>query len=259
MPKEKSSNSTKIIFTLIFLALAAVCLFFFILYSQKAEKEAISLDPNYSFAYKILGSTHGMSMVLGFSRNPRESLKRTIELMRKAIELDDQSAIAHASLGYYLVYMREYDVAIKEGERALELEPNSADVIRAYASILTMVGKPEEAIPFFQEALRLNPNPPTSYLHLFGISLRDAGRYDEAIIQARRAIEKEPDNLVANVVLTSSLSLAGLDEEAQAAAKEILRISPKFSVGQWQQRSPHKDRSVVRRYCDALRKLGLPE
>jgi adenylate cyclase len=60
-------------------------------------------------------------------------------------------------------------------------------------------------------------------------------------------------------VLTSSLSLAGHEEEALAAAKEIMRLNPKFSVARWQKRSPHKDRAVVKRYCDALRKAGLPE
>lgn len=180
-------------------------------------------------------------------------------LFRKAIELDDSLAMAHISLGFWSMYAQQYDTALAEGKRGLELESNSADVINGYAAIITLAGRPEEAIPFYKEALRLNPKPPSSYLHFLGVALRDSGKYDEAIVQAERAIKQEPNNLIANVVLTSSLSLAGRDEEARAAANEILRISPEFSVAQWQKTSPHKDRAVVKRYCDALRKAGLPE
>lgn len=230
-----------------------------VLKARQLANEAIVLDPDYAAAYRVLGSTHGLAIQIGFSKNPRESLKRAIGLFQKAIELDDSLAIAHVALGFWSMYARQYDKAYAEGKRGFELEPNSADVIMGYASILTMCGKPEKAIPLFKEALRLNPKSPSSYLHLFGIALRDSGHYEEAIIQSRKAIEKEPNNLIANVVLTSSLSLAGQEEEARIAAKEILRLSPNFSVVQWQQRSPHKDRSVAKRYCDALRKAGLPE
>jgi adenylate cyclase len=157
------------------------------------------------------------------------------------------------------MYARKYDKALAEGKRGFELGSNSAEVIAGYAAILTMIGRPEEAIPFFKEALRLNPKPPSFYLHFLGIALRDSGQYEDAIVQARKAIEKESDNLIANVVLTSSLSLAGRDEEARRAAREVLRINPKFSVAQWQKRSPHKNRAVAKRYCDALRKAGLSE
>ena len=125
--------------------------------------------------------------------------------------------------------------------------------------LLSMVGENEKAIPLFKEAFRLNPKPPSSHIHLFAIAYRDSGRYDEAIVLAKRAIEQEPNNLVANVVLTSSLSMAGREEEAREAAKDILRINPTFSVASFTKRAVQKDRAVVKRFGDALRKAGLPE
>ena len=74
-------------------------------------------------------------------------------------------------------YARQYDTAVAEGKRALELEPNSADVIFAYAGILSMLGENEEAIPLFKEAIRLNPKPPRAYFMSFGVALRDSGQY----------------------------------------------------------------------------------
>ncbi|NIS68494.1 MAG: tetratricopeptide repeat protein [Proteobacteria bacterium] len=230
-----------------------------VLKALKLAEEAIALDPNYAFAYKTLGGIHGTTIYVGLSKNPRESIKLAIDLSQRAIELDDSLAVAHGVVGFYSAVARQYDKAIAAGRRAFELDPNSADVNMQYAAILTMVGEPEEAIPLFKDALRLNPKPPNTYMCLFGVALRDSGQYEEAIAQAKKATEQEPNDLVSWVVLTSSYSLAGRDEEARAAAKEILRINPRFSVAQQQKRSGQKDRAVVKRYCDALRKAGLPE
>ena len=65
--------------------------------------------------------------------------------------------------------------------------------------------------------------------------------------------------MLAYVVLASSYSLAGREQEARAAAKEVLKLNPKFSVAWMQKVSPHKDRAVAKRFCDALRKAGLPD
>jgi adenylate cyclase len=230
-----------------------------VLKAKDLSEEAIALDPDYAFAYKVLGGFHVTAAWIGLSKNPRESLKRAIELHRKAIELDDSLAIAHAYLGYNLMMTRQYDKGIAAGERALALEPSSADIIHAYAAILTFVGRRKEAIPMFEEALRLNPKPPNMYLRHYAIALRDSGLYEEAITKMKRAVEKEPNDMLAYAILASSYSLAGREEEARAAAKEVLRLNPKFSVARMQKVSPHKDRAVAKRFCDALRNAGLPE
>ncbi len=222
-------------------------------------KEAVDLDPNYAFAYKVLGAAHGVTLWLQMSKNPRETLKRTIELHQRSVELNDSLAIAHAGLGYWLMYVRQHDKAVAEGERAFILEPGSADTIHVYAAILTYAGRRKEAIPLFEEALRLNPKPPTVYLRHYGVALRDSGLYKEANAQAERAIKNEPDDLIAWVLLVSSLSLSGREEEARAAAKEVMRINPKFSVARIQKLTPHKDRAVAKRFGDGLRKAGLPD
>jgi tetratricopeptide (TPR) repeat protein len=230
-----------------------------ILKARQLAEEAIAMDPDYAFAYRTLGGTHGAAIWHGLSKNRRESLKRAIELQRKAVELDDSLAITHASLGFWLVMARQYDKGIAEGERALLIEPSSADILRVHGAILTCAGRQEEAIPLFKEALRLNPKPSNLLLRFFAVALRDSGRYEEAITQAKRATKQESNDFIAWVALTSSYSLAGREEEARSAAKEILRLNPKFSVARWQKFTVHKDRAVVKRYCDALRKAGLPD
>ena len=145
-------------------------------------EQAIECDPDYALAYKVLGSAHGITIQLGISKNPRETIKRTIELHRKAIELDDSLAIAHTGLGFWSLYARQHDTAIAEGRRGFEIDPNSAEIKLAYGGILTFIGRPKEAVPLLVEALRLNPKPPTVYLRFLAIALRDSDQYEDAIV-----------------------------------------------------------------------------
>jgi adenylate cyclase len=228
-----------------------------VLRAQQLAEEAIALDPNYAYAHMTLGIVHMYVVWLGMSQSPGDSLKRCIELIQKAVALDEASGEAHALLGYGLVLARQYDRAVAECERGMALEPNSARVLQYGATTLTFVGRREEAIKLFREALRLNPKPPNSLYRHFAIALRDSGQYDESIAMAKKVIEKEPNDVMAYMVLASSYQLAGREEEARAAAGEILRINPASSLERWVKITPHKDRAVVERFIEALRKAGL--
>ena len=91
------------------------------------------------------------------------------------------------------------------------------------------------------------------------MALRDTGLYNDALALAERAVKNEPDDIIAWTMVVSTLSLSGREEEARAAAKEVMRINSKFSVARLQRITPHKDRAVAKRFCDSLRKAGLPD
>ncbi len=198
--------------------------------AKKLSEEAIFLDPNYAAAYRTLGLATIVDVWLGLSKDPQESLKKCIELYKKVIALDDSFALGHTGLGYTLVMMRRYDEAIAHVERGLQLEPNSADVVYVYANVLLYLGRQEESIHFFQSAIRLNPKPPNTYSRHYAAALRDTGRYEEAISQLKKAIEREPRDIMPYVVLASTYNMAGKEKEAREAAAEVLKINPKLSL-----------------------------
>ncbi|MBM4308196.1 MAG: adenylate/guanylate cyclase domain-containing protein, partial [Deltaproteobacteria bacterium] len=106
-------------------------------------------------------------------------------------------------------------------------------------------------------AIRFNPKPPNTYLRHYAVALRDVGRYEEAIVQLKKAIEREPRDIMSFIVLTSTYSMAGKDNEAREAAAEVLKINPKFSLEQFAKIHPYKDPATKDRYIDSLRKAGL--
>jgi tetratricopeptide (TPR) repeat protein len=84
-------------------------------------------------------------------------------------------------------------------------------------------------------------------------------QYDEAITAWKKALNLSPDYLNAHTFLAASYSSLDRQAEAAAAAKEVLRIKPKFSLESYAKRLPYKNKADIELYVDALRKAGLPE
>jgi adenylate cyclase len=225
--------------------------------AQKLYEEVIALDPDYAFAYGGLAYTHMGDIWFGISKSPTESLGRAIELGQKAVALDESEAIGHAVLGYFYTFARQFDKAVAHAERGLALDPNSYSVLYNSGSALANSGRPEEAIPLLHKARRLNPFSGGVFFYTLSMAYSMVGRFDEAVEQAKKAVEREPENQYTYLSLASACILAGGEAEARAAAAEVLKINPMFSVEQFAMGLPYKDKSFADRTIDALHKAGL--
>jgi adenylate cyclase len=223
--------------------------------AQQLAEQAIAIAPDYAYAYRILGVTHILDFYLGMSESPKKSIKLAMDAYKTAGALDEYLASAWAGMGYVLVMMREYDQAVRLGEKAFDLEPNSPDVVQTYAAILTYDGRWKEAIPLFRLSLRLNPRPPDYYYRNFCHALRISGQHEEAIVLLKKVIEHNPNDFLGHLMLAVAASMGGFDEEAHAAAKKLLRIDPQFSAERLT--APFKDRIHMKNACAALNKAGL--
>jgi adenylate cyclase len=228
--------------------------------ARQLADEAVFLDPKFPTAYFVLGVVHMLEALTGFSKNPEESNDLCNKMLHKAIELDESFAIARATLGYNLAMLKRYDEALSEVEQAYELAPNTSQVLYFYGTVLNAIGRHEEALPPLKEALRIDPIPPNARLRSLGSTLGwGLQRYDEAIAYMRRAVQREPNDILSQVILTSLYSMAGRDEEAGATAKEVLRINPKFSGKRYITAISMKDPRVRDRIAQSLQKAGLSD
>jgi adenylate cyclase len=225
--------------------------------ARKLAEEIIALDPKYPTGYFALAITHNVDIQLGLSESPQQSLAQAIELAKKAISLDNSFSHAYSVLGMSYVRTRQYDKGVAEAERAVALDPNSADSLVMLAWALCFAGRPEEAIPLIESAERLNPIPLPFQLQNMSLVYRLTGRYEKAMEAAKRAIRIEPNNQVAHVYLIASYIALGREKEALAEAAELLRINPNFSADQFVKRMPYKNQAEADRLADALYKAGL--
>jgi adenylate cyclase len=224
--------------------------------ARKLLEEAIALDPTYSRLYVSMTMTHHYDMWFGTTKSPEESLARAFELARKAISLDDSDAAAHSALGKTYGMAKQYDKAIAACEQAVSLDVNSSINYMWLGIVLTWAGRAEEGIRYLQHAIRLNPFAPSMFFNNLAVAYRDAGQYEKAIEECKKALQREPNTQFPYIHMAISYLRLGREEEARAAAAEILRINPKFSLERYAKTLPFT-KPVADRVVEDLRKAGL--
>ncbi|MEN8250947.1 MAG: adenylate/guanylate cyclase domain-containing protein [Bacteroidota bacterium] len=225
-----------------------------VLKRQLAE-EAIALDLNYAWAYDYLGWTHLNDIYYGMTKDFAKSWKTAFELGQKAQSLDEKTA--NTLLGSLYLLKGQYDKGVAEAERFVEFFPNDSNAQFTMGRFLMAADRVEKAIPFYKKALRLDPYAIAPYFYNLGAAYWMMGQYEEAISECKKGLQRFPDDLFTHMVLVVSYIETGNVEGARKSAAEVLRINPKISLD-WCGKILHwKNKDIVARWIDDLRKVGL--
>jgi adenylate cyclase len=227
--------------------------------AKKLAKEAIALDPNYALPYATLANAHMLDKWFNFSASSEESMRLAAQAAQKALALDDSDPRVYYALTNLYIMQRQYEKAIASAERHLELSPSGAIAYNRMAGALRQSERYSEAIPYAEQAIRLDPYPPATAFRQLGGCYRNVGRYEEAITAYKKALQKNPDDIFTHIGLAVTYVKLGRYEEAQAEAKEVIRIHPKFSLAHFAKSVHGTDQSRAKDYIESLRKAGLPE
>ncbi len=154
-------------------------------------QQSISKDPNYARAYAGLADSY--TLLSGYSSAPQtEFIPKARAAALKALELDENLAEAHTSLALITEnYDWDWQTAEKEYRRAIELNPNYATAHHWFAEFLTWQGRFDEALRESERARQLDP------LSLIiaadnGAILYYSRQYDRAIEQFKAVREVDP-------------------------------------------------------------------
>jgi adenylate cyclase len=224
--------------------------------AKKLLEEAIALDPNYPRIYVVLSKAHQNDVWLGTTKSPEQSLARALEAAEKAVSLDDSYAAAYGVLGMMYGMKKQYDKAIAACEQSITLDSNSSLNFMFLGLVLTWAGRAEEGTKYLQHAIRLNPFAPAMFFNNLAVAYRDAGQYEKAIEECKKALQREPKAPLPYIHMAISYMRLGREEEARAAAADLLRINPKFSLERYAKTLPFT-KSVADRIVEDLRKAGL--
>jgi adenylate cyclase len=231
--------------------------------SRRYFKRAVELDPNYAFAWTMLASTYVAEARFGFSKNPRESLRRGMELALKSERLDPDQPLNHGILGVIYLVQRKYDLALAEGEKAMALGPNDTPSMALHALTLSFVGQPQQAAILCQKAIRLHPRCPYYFYTILGIALCDSGQLKEAEEVFRNKLLKQKMSPYQTIRGRSWLVIVlmeqGREQDAYKEVKQILAKYPEATVRQVARGMLYKDPAMTKRRAAQLRKAGLPE
>ena len=219
-------------------------------------KSLLARNPNFLSAYPVLSLSYARQWT--FQQNQdAQTLTQALEAAQRAVALNGSFGPAHWTLGFSYLYQRQYEQAIAEMEQATAVDSNWADSYAGLAMALSYAGKSDEAVRMAEETLRWKPQTVDVHLWPVGAAYYFAGKPAEAIAPLKQYLSRYPNILTAHLLLASAYSELGQIAEAQAAAAEVLRINPQFSLEVHKQREPIKDPAVLERHIAALRKVGL--
>ncbi len=218
--------------------------------------QAIKLSPNYAEAHAASAFAEFQRAVFGWVEDPAEALRRSEEAARRALTIDDPGANARARgiLGNIHTVTGDYEAALADAERALQLNASDAVAHALRGGILLWTGKIEESIAASEAARRFDPRASPEGMFNLALAYYLAGRYRDAV-QTAVAVEPQARTVFLHAVHAAALAQLGDAEGARRAADEVRRGSPFFEVNNFGQRllnPAHREKTV-----EGLVKAGL--
>ncbi len=195
--------------------------------SRKAVEfyeQAVQKDPEYALAYAW--TTGALLHLANIGEDREENLRKARMTAFKAAELDPNLPDARESLAnIYDVVDWKFAEAEIEYKKAIELDQNNPDAHFAYATFLSRFkNRQDEALREIEFAKRLNPVAMYMQTQAIYILLR-MRRNDEAIREAKKIVELNPDFQQTYYLLAKLFTYQSMPAEANDALKKYLEIT----------------------------------
>jgi len=219
---------------------------------------ALAIEPSYALAHGFAAWTHQTLFIRGgMSAEHRE---KSLRHAHAAIEHGSGDAMALALAGF-TIGLVEHDrrLADEAFSQALSLSASCAFVYAFGCVPVAYGGDAQRAIDWCEQAMRLSPLDAMSCVPqgIVGFANFLAGRHEQAVAAGRRAVEMTPGFSILHGWLAAPLARLGRIEEAKAAGARLMALDPHFSVGRWSA-AVGLAPAIRDDVTDALRQAGLP-
>ena len=185
---------------------------------------SLRLDPRSQATRRRLAEAHtNISILLGKRKQFKESMRH----IQSAIDVVPDYGPAHLSMGICFTDLGRYQEALKKFQEALQLDKNLAvDANYNFGIVYSKLGDPGKAIKHYKEAIKVNPKSALPNLNL-GMIYAKQKNYQEAIQPLRTAIRVSPKMArEANFKLGVALMKLQRYQEAVKPLREAVHITP---------------------------------
>ena len=199
-------------------------------YARRMFDRAIEIDPNFARAHA--GIADCCSFLYMYWDGSNANLEAADASSQRALELDPASAEAHTSRGVALTLRRDYPGARREFDLALSLNPVLYEAHYFYGRACFTEGKFEDALLHYRNAWRVRPEDYQAIL-LSMDALAKLGRHDEVLEAARQGIkladahlELNPDDARAWYLSAAALVRLGQTDQALERGRRAFAVDP---------------------------------
>jgi TolB-like protein len=221
---------------------------------------AIEKDRDFSTPYGLAASCHHFAKANGWaSRFDETEISRLVE---RAADIGTDDAVALCWAGHVHAYFfRDLDRALLLIDRALELDENLAVAWQRSGWVRGYAGDPDGAIESLNKAIRLNPLDPRVFLTQSAMAFAHfiAGRDEESTRWATMALRVKPNWLPALRMTIASNAMQGQAKEAKQALNLYLEIGPKVTISKLCKYYPFRREADRQRLIAGMRKAGVSE
>ena len=217
---------------------------------------ALELDPNDADALAGEANTYVTEYAYGWTNPETDYDTKILGQADRSIALARDNVPAYAAKSEYLTYSLRPNDGLRVADAGLVINPNSAYLYATRGIVETYLRQFEQAKSDVERAMRLSPrDPKIGQWHNYVASAElGLGHFDAAINEANKAIDAGYRNFYAYQNLAAAHALKGDIDQAKAPLAEALRLNPKLSVKWLLGTEP-----FLQPAFDALRKAGLPE
>ena len=160
--------------------------------ARHQQGKLVEAERHYDAALKSQPDNFEALHMLGVIALQTGRLERGVEIVSKAVALNENSAIAFNNLAKGLKDLGRFDEAIIHFERALALAPAFADAQFSYGTALHFVNRSEDALVHFEQAIALHPKF-VAALNNRGLALAKLKRFTEALASYDKALAIQPN------------------------------------------------------------------
>lgn len=233
-----------------------------------------------------------------YYRTSRADYEKSVDLLERAIDKDQQSGQAMAFLGFVLIVRvwrgwstnvrGDYQRAAELGERAVALDNSNwrahATLAIAYAFTgqhdramteaeqclpwyPTAVGMAswlggdlERALEYLTKAVQQSPGDPDAHHWRTGLAYVHymAGNYPAALVWGEQALQGLPDYLQLKAIMAATLAQLGRPDDARSYIDEFMSQQPGMTAAKYRTRFRFRNPQHVEQYMEGLIKAGLP-
>jgi adenylate cyclase len=225
--------------------------------AQACFDRAAKADPHFAAAYAWKACALGQARTHQFELSTPERLAEMNRLLETATRLDANNTECHRIMSRLALAQRQFEKSEHHLDIALKLNPNDPRLVVQRGVNLTFMGDPEEAIPWIERAMRLDPFSADRYALDLARALFMAQRPHDAAAVLERTWRNDYEHYV---WLAAALAASSDTAKAQEACRQALAIRPGLSIGAcFDQGFPWKRAEDEDRLRSALRLAGMPE
>lgn len=230
--------------------------------AQRLFRRAIELDARFAQAQARLAYCMILEMVYFDAPPTQEALDEALRLARSAAALDAEDAFCLMALGRVYIARREYEMGQAACKAAVALNSNMGIAYCGMGDALAYSGRLVDAIPCFEEALRLSPNDPWrwAFFSYGALAFILDGRPEQAVDWAQKALLVPNCQYWAQAHLACALGYVGRIAEATESLARLRQVNPGFSLAYARERLFYlQSDEQIERYLEGLRRAGLED